>query len=155
MNVERLGVSMFNHQRVQLLLGSLAVVLLLAACSGTSRVINLGILEMDSTSLNVQVELPEAVGRGQDFRVKVTTYAATCREKARTDVAIQDMRAVITPYDYEVTYPDGIICLPVVVSFEHTATLRFDQVGTATITVRGYSDVQGRSIDVVRTVAVQ
>ncbi|MEM7734213.1 MAG: hypothetical protein AAF267_00320 [Deinococcota bacterium] len=146
---------MFSHQRVHLLLSSMAVFLLLSACSGTSRVINLGILEMYSDFYNVQIDLPEAVARGQDFEVKVTTYAHTCRERARTDVTIQDMTAVITPYDYEVTYPDGTICNPVISSFEHTATLRFDQVGTATITVRGYSDVQEQAIDVVHIVTVQ
>ena len=126
------------------------LMLVLAACGGGT--VTMGFIEF-SQGDPVNIELPEMVNRGEDFQVTVRTYAGGCeREISRTNVRIDDMEALIVPYNVKTNSQS---CTADMLFLNHVATLSFEQVGTATITVRGRSRVQGGTINVVRTVTVQ
>ncbi|HEX6940552.1 MAG TPA: hypothetical protein VF158_14140 [Longimicrobiales bacterium] len=105
----------------------------------------------------VRVEAPADVARGADFRVTVVTYGGGCLHQGDTEVEINGLSAVVTPYDIDVTptVPPGGACTLELRQYRHDATLRFDRAGSATITFRGRRLPSGEIISVTRTVRVR
>lgn len=102
----------------------------------------------------VRVEAPAEVARGTDFQVAVVTYGGGCVREGDTDVEIDGLRAVVAPFDIDVSGP-GVFCTMELRQFRHTATLRFDRPGTATIIFRGRRVPEGDVVSVERTVRVR
>jgi hypothetical protein len=99
----------------------------------STRVI--GILSQSSNQ--APVEVPEAVARGSDLRVTVTTWGTnTCWKEAGANVHVQGNVAEIVPYDLEPT-DRRYACGDAMIDLPREVTLRFDAPGTAVVRVRG------------------
>ena len=127
---------------------------LLAACSGATT--DIGVIGRVDQA--VITSLPEIAKRDEAIQLTFNTYGDSCTAATRTEVQLQGLEATVTPYDTKTTGTSTSPCVLVAFRIEHTATLVFDQVGTATVTVRGYdtsSDFGGKVIEVVRTITIQ
>lgn len=120
------------------------------ACSeSTTRI---GVLQIPGRDISISV--PEIAERGETIQITLYTWGS-CATPARTEARVNGMNAIVTPYDttrrgtYANPCPLGIGRL------EHTATLTFNQVGTATVTIRGRRNVRGNVTEVVRTIDIQ
>ena len=96
---------------------------------------------------------------GRRVDLSVTTYGDGCHSKGITDVVLNGLEALVTPYDYTAT--PGSTCTRQLVSSIHRASLQFDRSGTARIRVRGIdagtrtsSNLVGDTLVAVRTVAI-
>jgi hypothetical protein len=86
------------------------------------------------------ITAPDTVTAGQPFQVTVTTVGPnSCWRVASTELASQPSVATITPFDRVI---DGI-CAQALVSLQHTAQVRFDVRGEATIRAYGRRVVDG------------
>jgi hypothetical protein len=95
-----------------------------------------------------RIEIVTAPGRAV---VRVTTYGGGCHSKGDTDVRVDQMTAVVTPFDY---VPRGeVACTQQLVSFLHEATVSFARSGSARILVRGL-DIRGDTVTVERRVEI-
>ena len=91
--------------------------------------------------------------------VRVTTYGDGCHSKGETEVRVDGMEALVTPYDY--TAPPGTVCTRQLVSTIHEATVQFPGSGTARVRVRGLDrsrmstqNMIGDTITVERSVVI-
>ena len=104
----------------------------------------------------VLIDAPESVARGEQFVIAVTTYGSDCIGKGDMEVQIDGLAAIVTPYDWEVTrLPPNTGCRVAIQYNEHTASLGFDQAGTARIVVRGRRKPSGEVITVERRIEVR
>lgn len=103
-----------------------------------------------------QVEVPGLVEQGQPFVVTVVTYGGGCIEKGETKAEVEALRAEVRPYDYD-TSPVNPICNDVLRVHKHTATLSFEEAGTAEVVFYGRKeDASGvMQTSVTRTVVVR
>jgi hypothetical protein len=99
-----------------------------------------------------QIEVPSTAQRGQAFTVRITTTGDTCTEKLETEVNVSDAVAVVTPYDLE---HRGGQCHDIGRTFEHTASVTFEQAGSARVDIRGRETPGGVIVTLQRTVVVQ
>lgn len=91
---------------------------------------------------------PESVTAGQAFVISVRTFGADgCWKRDRTDVALDGLTATITPYDVR-RQGRGWDCAQAPVEIVHAATLTFDQVGVAQLTIQGRDGTAQRSVTV-------
>ncbi|MEM6430985.1 MAG: hypothetical protein AAF708_17240 [Deinococcota bacterium] len=126
---------------------------LLAACSGSST--GIGVIEYGgSGGLPINIDLPETAMRGEAIQLTLNTYGS-CTTPARTEVQIKGLEAIVTPYDTVSRGTSTSPCPLGIRTLEHTATLTFNQVGTATVTVRGRNNFRGNVIRVTRAVTIQ
>jgi anthranilate phosphoribosyltransferase len=130
-----------------------AAAALLAACSvtGSEAGERLGIIQMLPTH-PAAVTLPTAVGRGEPFEVTVISHGGGCVRQGPTRVRINGSTAEVRPYDID---SGNSVCTADVAEYEHTATLRFDQPGTATVRIIGTGYPGPETITVTRTVTIQ
>ena len=103
----------------------------------------------------VVVELPDSVDAGEAFAVHVRTYGGGCIEMGDTEVEIAGLWAVVTPYDIEVTYPEGYVCTAVLAFYDHIGNVQFDQSGPAIVDVKGRKKPENVLISVERPVFVR
>ena len=80
------------------------------------------------------IDVPATVAAGSPFAVEVTTYGGGCVSEGYTQVSLTGRSAIVTPWDRN---SGGEICTLELRSFRHSATLRFDERGIATVTIRG------------------
>lgn len=131
-----------------------AAAALLAACSTATDPIGgeqpgfIQILEDGAA----QVTVPATAQRGQPFDVTVTTVGGGCISEGPTRTRMQGMTVEVRPYD---VHDGNVACTPNILLFEHTATLRFDTPGTATVRIRGAGNQGSEPVTVTRTVTVQ
>lgn len=102
----------------------------------------------------VRIELPTTVSRGENFTVRVTTYGGGCIRKGNMVVELAASAAELTTYDHEVSHTMGGVCTDDLRLYEHTATMRFHNPGTARITVHGVERPSGKMISVERMLLV-
>jgi hypothetical protein len=139
---------------IRALAGACAVAALLAACStGTDPLggEQLGFIQAppDGTA---KVTVPATAERGQPFEVKVITVGGGCVSEGPTRTRTQGMTAEVRPYD---VHNGSVVCTADVRLFEHTATLRFDTPGTATVRIVGAGEPGAGPITITRTVTIQ
>lgn len=104
----------------------------------------------------VHVEVPASAARGESFVVKVRTYGGGCIAKGDTEVRSEGLSARVTPYDWEVVrLPANTACTADLRLYEHSATLRFDQPGTATVLVQGREKPSGHVLTIERKVVIR
>lgn len=104
----------------------------------------------------VRIEIPSSVQRGEGFTVKVRTYGGGCIGKGDTAVQVERRSAVVTPYDWEVVkLPPNWACTMELRVYEHTATLRFEEAGTAEVTIRGRRKPSGEVLQIRKTLEVR
>lgn len=97
-----------------------------------------------------QVVVPQAAQAGEPFTVTVNTQGGGCLRMGPTRVRTRGMNAEIRPYD---VHDGGRVCPMDVIPFEHTATVRFDQPGTATLSFHARGTA-GAEVVITRTVAI-
>ena len=105
----------------------------------------------------VQITVPTTVQRGVPFEVEVLTYGGGCIDQGETEVEVQGLNASVTPYDYLVTPPPGVVCTLIFEYYPHRANLQFDTSGTAEIVFHGQSEnlSEKTAITETRTVVVR
>lgn len=99
----------------------------------------------------------ETTVSGRLLTVQVTTYGNGCYSSAGTEVSVRGLEATLTPYDYE----PGCATRDLI-RVRHTATVQFEEGGTARIRVRGLDvsdrsaeDMVGDTVTVERTVTLR
>jgi hypothetical protein len=102
----------------------------------------------------VHIDLPDSVARGSAFYISVRTYGGGCASQGHTEVEINDLLAKVEPFDLEPTDPN-VVCPEVLRVFEHVVSIRFDEVGTATVRVFGRRQPGDETLSVDRTVVVR
>ena len=112
----------------------------------------LGIIHFD-TSVELQIIVPSTVRAGEQFEVTVRTYGLnSCWSMGETEVSAAGASATVSPFDIPGRPKGTTGCRPMIVEFNHTASIRFDTPGTGTVIVRG-RDV-GQEVRIERAVAV-
>jgi hypothetical protein len=139
--------------QIQRFLGLAAAAAVLSGCSvtGPDGGEKPGIIETRPGSAE-QVTVPATAPRGEPFTVTVITHGGGCLSQGPTRVRIHGTTAEVRPYDVD---NGSDICTADVEMYEHTATLRFDQPGTATVRVHGRQLPGGDAVVVTRTVTIQ
>jgi hypothetical protein len=101
-----------------------------------------------------RVGVPARVNAGADFQVNISTYGGGCHRQGDTEVSVsQGTRTVdVSPFD-EVNVEAGV-CTQELKTFSHTATVRFEQPGTAVVRVHGVRLQDRAPVTVTRTVEV-
>lgn len=118
-----------RQQRRRVLTLGLVGLLLLTSCWGSvkpDRKLMLGDIE--------DLVVPEHVVAGTTFDVTITTVGNGCTTSGGTEVKMDRNLATITVADY---WALDTACPALVVRIPHTATLRFDQPGTAIVRIQG------------------
>lgn len=105
----------------------------------------------------VVIELPQRVVRGVGFTVTVWSYGGGCISRGDTQVELGTMQARILPSDHDVslTFMGPRVCTLELRLFEHSATVRFDQAGVASVAIRGVPKPSGEVITISRDVIVE
>jgi hypothetical protein len=119
---------------------SFAVLLgLLAACSDDdSLVVDLGVITTrNEAEIGPSIQHPASAQAGTDVSVTAQTYGTDCTGPERTDVKVTGLNAVIRPFDRNFVES---VCGDLVWPYRHTTSIRFEEAGTATITVFGYEE---------------
>ena len=91
-----------------------------------------------STSGHPFIEVPDSIGLGQVFQVRVLTTGNGCVRKGDTNVQLQDRRAWVTPYDI---HEHREFCTDIGNVFDHRANVRFTVPGIGHVIVRGRKSV--------------
>jgi hypothetical protein len=100
--------------------------------------------------------MPETVAVATPFDVTVRTYGGGCIDEGDTEVSLTPRAAEVRPYDIFVTYlPPSYACTDDLRLYSHRAVLRFEEIGPATVTVRGRAQPGDSVIAVQRSVQVQ
>jgi len=130
-----------------------AALALLAACGITDpeEGERPGIIQM-LPEVPAQVTVPAVAQAGEPFTVTVITHGGGCLTQGPTRVRTQGMTAEVRPMD---VHNGNTACTADVAQYEHTAILRFDQPGTATVQIRGTSYPGPDAITLTRTVTIQ
>jgi hypothetical protein len=98
---------------------------------GTSRIRVLGSI----AGYNNDDPRIDLVPGNRSVLVRVTTYGDGCHSKGETEVQVDGMEALVTPYDYTAT--PGTVCTQQLVSSIHETTVPFSGSGTALLRIRG------------------
>lgn len=100
------------------------------------------------------------VADGRTVIVSVITYGGGCDSKGETEVVVNGLSAVVTPYDYWTSTTGA--CTDILRSFAHSTTIEFVESGTAQIIIRGLDrrtrtpkNPDGDTLSVVRSVEVR
>lgn len=112
-----------------------------------------GIIEFYSDRSEV-LTVPATARAGEDFEVVVRTFGNSCVSAAGTGVRYRGAMAVLTPYDNDMSRSPGVICLDILNRPVHSVTLRFPNVGVATLRVDGRSEPAGQVATVESTLVV-
>ena len=96
---------------------------------------------------NPAVQIPATASVGVPIRVVVNTETDGCGVMGRTTVSVNGLHAVIMPFDTFVVPPVNGACPDILWRWEHSADVRFDTRGAATVTVLGR---RWRTADTVR-----
>jgi hypothetical protein len=101
-----------------------------------------------------RVVVPAQVTAGAHFQVNITTYGGGCERQGKTEVSVSQptRTADVTPYDE--TNVAAEVCTQELKMFSHTATVRFEQPGTAVVRVHGVRLQDKAPVTVTRTVEV-
>ena len=100
--------------------------------------------------------VPDTVVQATPFEVTVRTYGGGCIDQGDTEVSVTGRSAALRPYDIFVTYlPPNHACTDDLRLYTHRAVLRFEQTGSATVTVHGRARPGDSVIAVQRSVHVQ
>ncbi len=112
-----------------------------------------GVLIMERAA-EPTIEMPRRVGVGQPLEVTIRTHAPNdCWRMGQTHVEKGDRRAVFQPFDLAPA-EDATGCSAEPVTFDHTATVTFQQAGTATVEVNGRFGLNREPVTFTRRVEV-
>lgn len=103
-----------------------------------------------------EISMPDSARVGVPFEVSIGTIGLNgCWRKGSTEVESTGVLAVtITPYDIDQS-TDGFACTQALLTFTHTATLRFDAGGEAAVTFRVRSSTDRRIVTFERRLRVE
>lgn len=128
---------------------------LLSGCSSSTEPTATRVL---GTIIGFNADDPQisVVVDGRAARVTVLTYGNGCFSAAGTDVEVNRLEATVAPYDYDPGCNQRDLR-----QVEHTATVHFDEAGTAQIYIKGLdvsrlssSNPVGDTVMVERTVMI-
>jgi hypothetical protein len=113
------------------------VAVLSTACGEEDSVVEVGIVELHSDPLLLDV--PAVARVGEALEVVVTTYGDGCVSEETTQVEMSgDDLVTITPFDRRIIPSDKTGRCPAILrKFPHRAELMFTTPGTKTVLVRG------------------
>ncbi|HEX6371963.1 MAG TPA: hypothetical protein VF006_23770 [Longimicrobium sp.] len=100
-----------------------------------------------------EVAAPSAARAGEPLTVQVTTYGNGCNTAGRDEVRTRGLEADVLPRDLDHSR-ELIDCPDLLRVFRHTATVRFDQPGAATVRVHGRRLPGGEPVVVTRSVTI-
>lgn len=138
-------------------LAGLCALALAGACSDSPTGGNQTVREIGAIryrDFDVDVTVPATARVGQPFTVRVITRAGGCSNADDTEVIVTGSNAVVTPYDIRTT-GTNLTCGDEDQVFTHLASVQFDLVGPATVTVVGRREPGDEEVRVVRAVEVQ
>lgn len=143
--------------RTLLRLTGLSALVLAGACSdsptgGNQTVRELGFIQYPD--FPVEITVPATARAGQPFTVRVTTRGDACTTADDTEVLAVANTVTVAPYDLRTTGPNTT-CTGDVRSFVHTASVRLDTPGEATLNFNGRTAPSGNFVTLSRTVTVQ
>lgn len=101
---------------------------------------------------DVVISAPDTVARGQAFPVTVRTYGGGCTSKGPTHLETAGLHATVLPFDID---SGAHICTSILNVFLHTADVRFDLAGTATVVFRGRRLPEGEAVMFERSIVVR
>ena len=102
----------------------------------------------------IVIELPDTVSASVPFVVRVRTYGGGCERIGPTETTVDELTALVTPYDYT-RIGDDVICTMILKRFDHEVLLRLEIVGEGTVTIRGKEEPGGGVFESPHTVWVQ
>ena len=104
----------------------------------------------------IVVDAPVIASVSIPFDITVRTYGGGCIDQGDTEVSVTGLHADIRPYDHFVTYlPPRYACPDILHLSTHRATVRFEQPGTATVTVHGRVRPGDAAVAVQRSLRVE
>ena len=101
-----------------------------------------------------RVEVPARVNAGASFQVNITTYGGGCERQGETEVSVSQGTRTADVRPYDETNVAAEVCTDILQMFSHTATIRFEQPGTAVVRVHGVRLQDKAPVTVTRTVEV-
>ncbi|HEU0012217.1 MAG TPA: hypothetical protein VFQ45_00965 [Longimicrobium sp.] len=99
------------------------------------------------------ISVPDSVRVGETFSVNLATYSSDCIERSHTESSQSGLSGWVTPYDINRNLQSKG-CGQAMRTHAHTAELRFDKAGTATVRVSGIRVPGQEQIAFQRTVVV-
>ncbi len=84
--------------------------------------------------LGTEPEIPDTVTASVPLTITFSTTGGSCHRGGETEVSVDGMSALVTPFDF--VKVGDIDCTLVAESFEHEATVVFDDPGTTLIVLR-------------------
>ncbi len=137
----------------------LTVVLTTTACDGRGQIAEpqaemlRGIIEFEGNP--VRITAPDSVVLGAPATIDVTTYGGGCVSKGETRVTVEDLSAVVEPFDRFTAPPPDAACTDILRRLSHVVTIKFTKRGVATLQVRGRRVPGDELLEVERTIVVQ
>ena len=99
------------------------------------------------------ISLPSSVEVGEEFVVTVKSYGLSgCWRKGETRSSVDGLEASVRPFDHEPS--GGQACTANIPEFIHEATLRFQEAGTARVTIQGRALQNRAPVTFLREVTV-
>lgn len=101
-----------------------------------------------------EVDVPATVRAGEPLTVQVVTFGNGCNTAGGTDVVVRGLEANVLPWDLDHS-SEKVDCPDLLRTFRHSATVRFEQPGAATVRVNGRRLPGDEAVVVTRTVTIQ
>lgn len=100
--------------------------------------------------------VPDSALAGEPFEVAVTSHTGICGLlRSGAGVEISDGSAIVTPYHVFEELDDHVLCPGVLKEVEHRALVTIASPGEATVTFRGRSRIDDRTVEVVRALTIR
>lgn len=138
-------------------LTGLFALVLAGACSDSPTNRNQTVREIGAVRYKdfpVDITVPTTARAGQAFSVRIITRADGCSTADDTEVFVTGSTAIVIPYDIRTT-GTNLSCGGEDQIFTHTASVKFDIPGPATVTIVGRQAPGGDEFRIDRPVTVQ
>lgn len=97
-------------------------------------------------------DAPDVAVVGVPFEIRIRTYGGGCYSVGPTEVRVNGLSAMVTPYDH---HSGGPICTHNLQMFDHRASVTINAAGSATIVFRGIEIPGELTALISRTVEVR
>jgi hypothetical protein len=101
----------------------------------------------------VEVDAPSTVRAGEPLTVRVATFGDGCSAAGGDDVVVQGLEADVLPWELDHS-GEKIDCPDLLRTFHHSATVRFQHPGMATVRINGRRLPGDEPVVVMRSVTV-
>jgi hypothetical protein len=129
---------------------ALCVFLLLSGCGGANERLVLGRIMLNISDEQAFVA-PDTARAGETFTVQVLTDVGCFIRPGRVDVLYEERRAILTPYDIEIS-SDEICLLQPTNPFTHEVELLFEESGEVELILRALRSLTYQPVELTRVV---